>query len=203
MNLSSELIHLAVIKTKRGDHLMIAMHHLIVDGVSWRIIFKNFIEAYENICKGISYFEQNYITLQGEIDVEALKKAYCMLIKNCDIFRTVFMYENLQEPRRIVKKSENTQINFKFEDISTDNTFDEKNRIIDKYCIKGKKECFNLQAGPLMRIKLFKLDEISYRLILSDHHILMDGWSMAIVFKEIFENYESITGVKSKWTLIY
>ncbi|MBU3090545.1 amino acid adenylation domain-containing protein [Clostridium sp. CF011] len=139
-----------------------------------------------------SYFEQNYITLQGEIDVEALKKAYCMLIKNCDIFRTVFMYENLQEPRQIVKNYENTQINFKFEDISTDNTFDEKNRIVDEYCIKDKKEGFNLQVGPLIRMKLFKLDEISYRLILSDHHILMDGWSMSIVFKEIFENYESI-----------
>ncbi|MBU3188238.1 amino acid adenylation domain-containing protein [Clostridium bowmanii] len=144
----------------------------------------------DNESKG--YFEQNYITFKGKIDCEALENAYCMLIKKYDIFRTVFMYENLQEPRQIVKKYENTQMRFDFEDISTDNSLEEIKMIIDEYCIKDKKEGFDLQVGPLIRLKLFKIDEITYRLIWSDHHILMDGWGMSIAFKEIFQNYESI-----------
>lgn len=40
------LVHLALFSTKEGDHLLIAIHHLVVDGVSWRILFEDFASAY-------------------------------------------------------------------------------------------------------------------------------------------------------------
>ncbi|MFS0553782.1 amino acid adenylation domain-containing protein [Brevibacillus sp. 179-C9.3 HS] len=40
------LVHLGLFSTKEGDHLLIAIHHLVVDGVSWRILFEDFSTAY-------------------------------------------------------------------------------------------------------------------------------------------------------------
>ncbi|QHZ56608.1 tyrocidine non-ribosomal peptide synthetase TycB [Brevibacillus sp. NSP2.1] len=40
------LVHLALFSTNAGDHLLIAIHHLVVDGVSWRILFEDFSSAY-------------------------------------------------------------------------------------------------------------------------------------------------------------
>ncbi|MGG4442605.1 tyrocidine non-ribosomal peptide synthetase TycB [Brevibacillus fortis] len=40
------LVHLALFSTKEGDHLLIAIHHLVVDGVSWRILFEDFSSTY-------------------------------------------------------------------------------------------------------------------------------------------------------------
>ncbi|WDF52837.1 amino acid adenylation domain-containing protein [Paenibacillus sp. KACC 21273] len=40
------LIRLALFHTVKGDHLLIVIHHLIVDGVSWRIIFEDFSSGY-------------------------------------------------------------------------------------------------------------------------------------------------------------
>ncbi|MED1944045.1 MULTISPECIES: tyrocidine non-ribosomal peptide synthetase TycB [Brevibacillus] len=40
------LVHLALFSTEEGDHLLIAIHHLVVDGVSWRILFEDFSSAY-------------------------------------------------------------------------------------------------------------------------------------------------------------
>ena len=40
------LVKLALFKTHEGDHLLITIHHLIVDGISWRIIFEDFAEGY-------------------------------------------------------------------------------------------------------------------------------------------------------------
>ncbi|MCP5106114.1 MAG: AMP-binding protein [bacterium] len=36
------LVKLGLFKTAEGDHLLIAVHHLVVDGVSWRILFEDF-----------------------------------------------------------------------------------------------------------------------------------------------------------------
>jgi len=41
------LVHLGLFKTNDGDHLLIVIHHLVVDGVSWRIILEDFISGYK------------------------------------------------------------------------------------------------------------------------------------------------------------
>ncbi|MBJ8193628.1 hypothetical protein JDS79_43700, partial [Bacillus cereus] len=35
-----------------GDHLLIVIHHLAVDGVSWRILFEDLATAYDQASKG-------------------------------------------------------------------------------------------------------------------------------------------------------
>ncbi|MCG7317691.1 non-ribosomal peptide synthetase [Brevibacillus laterosporus] len=40
------LVKLAIFQTSKGDYLLIAIHHLVIDGVSWRILFEDFSTAY-------------------------------------------------------------------------------------------------------------------------------------------------------------
>ena len=44
------LVKLGLFKTKNGDHLLMAIHHLVIDGVSWRIILEDFSNGY-NLAK--------------------------------------------------------------------------------------------------------------------------------------------------------
>ncbi|MGN8231420.1 condensation domain-containing protein, partial [Paenibacillus polymyxa] len=46
------LVKLGLFRTAEGDHLLIAIHHLVVDGVSWRILFEDFSTGYEQAIKG-------------------------------------------------------------------------------------------------------------------------------------------------------
>ncbi|WP_053375082.1 non-ribosomal peptide synthase/polyketide synthase [Paenibacillus sp. FJAT-27812] len=47
MNLADgPLVKLGLFVTDDGDHLLITIHHLVVDGVSWRILFEDLEEAY-------------------------------------------------------------------------------------------------------------------------------------------------------------
>lgn len=41
------LVKLRLFKTMEGDHLLIIIHHLVVDGISWRIILEDLAAAYE------------------------------------------------------------------------------------------------------------------------------------------------------------
>ena len=45
------LVKLVLFKTRAGDHLLIVIHHLVVDGVSWRIILEDFAIGYEQATK--------------------------------------------------------------------------------------------------------------------------------------------------------
>ncbi|MEO2261323.1 condensation domain-containing protein, partial [Paenibacillus amylolyticus] len=46
------LMRLGLMKTREGDHLMIVIHHLVVDGVSWRILFEDIQTGYEQAERG-------------------------------------------------------------------------------------------------------------------------------------------------------
>ncbi|MCR8984752.1 amino acid adenylation domain-containing protein [Brevibacillus laterosporus] len=46
------LVKVGLFKSVDGDHLLFVIHHLVVDGVSWRIILEDFAKAYQQIQKG-------------------------------------------------------------------------------------------------------------------------------------------------------
>ncbi|MFD8493115.1 amino acid adenylation domain-containing protein [Amycolatopsis sp. NPDC059657] len=50
-------------------------------------------------------------------------------------------------------------------------------------------DCFDLAKPPLVRMLLARLGPGRYRLLLTHHHILLDGWSMPILVRELFELY--------------
>jgi amino acid adenylation domain-containing protein len=52
---------------------------------------------------------------------------------------------------------------------------------------------FDLAAGPLMRVQLLRLAEDEHILLLSQHHIITDGWSMGILVREVTALYEAFS----------
>ncbi|MCO8162805.1 amino acid adenylation domain-containing protein, partial [Pseudomonas sp. 21LCFQ010] len=50
-------------------------------------------------------------------------------------------------------------------------------------------EPFDLQDGPLLRVGLLQVAPDEYVLVLTQHHIVSDGWSMQLLVKEIIQRY--------------
>jgi amino acid adenylation domain-containing protein len=50
---------------------------------------------------------------------------------------------------------------------------------------------FDLAAGPLVRTKLLRTGEAEYVFLLSMHHIISDGWSMGVFWKELTAIWEA------------
>jgi amino acid adenylation domain-containing protein/non-ribosomal peptide synthase protein (TIGR01720 family) len=49
---SGPLLKGALFKTRQGDHLLLVIHHLVVDGISWRIILEDFESGYKQAVQG-------------------------------------------------------------------------------------------------------------------------------------------------------
>src|SRR5216684_4748010 len=52
---------------------------------------------------------------------------------------------------------------------------------------------FNLKSGPLLRVRLLKLDKKEHMLLLTIHHIVSDGWSIGLFSDEIAAHYEALS----------
>ena len=55
---------------------------------------------------------------------------------------------------------------------------------------------FDLAQGPLLRTTLLRLDKEEHILLLTMHHIVSDGWSMGVLFRELSALYEAFSAGK-------
>ncbi|MGR3219879.1 MAG: amino acid adenylation domain-containing protein [Candidatus Anammoxibacter sp.] len=136
-----------------------------------------------------SFFEQFSFSIHGELNVDLFKVCWNKLFKRYDILRTIFVHKGLERPLQIVVSER--QIDFAYEDISSFQEDKQKARI-EEFETENRKIGFDLSRDVLMRIQAFKLDEDSYTIVWSFHHIILDGWSAGIIIKELFQTYEAV-----------
>ncbi|MFI8709002.1 amino acid adenylation domain-containing protein, partial [Bacillus sp. NPDC077411] len=131
------------------------------------------------------YFEQLDINLSGEINIELLEKACNLLAQSNPTLRTVFKWRNIDKPIQIVLKKKD--IDFQYHNWIACKK-EEQERQINLLKANDKEQGFDLEYVPF-RINLCRLGEKEYKLIISYHHIILDGWSIGIVTKELLTYY--------------
>ncbi len=53
---------------------------------------------------------------------------------------------------------------------------------------------FDLERGPLLRAALARLADDDHVLLLAVHHVVSDGWSMGVLFRDLYALYEALAG---------
>ena len=128
-----------------------------------------------------NYFEQLTSTLAGNLNVDALKQAWENVLERHTILRTSFVYKKLDKMLQVVHKS--VELPFNFEDWRNKKKEMQISDLND-FLTHDKEIGFNLSKAPLMRITIIQIETNKYELIWSYHHLLLDGWSLPIIFKD-------------------
>ncbi len=133
------------------------------------------------------HIEQCIVHLQAELDLLAFKKAWQSILERHSILRTGFIWEGHKKPLQVVLKSVEVSLEQRDWRVLPSSQQQEK---LETY-LREDRECgFNMTKAPLIRLALLQVGDNAYQFILTSHHILMDGWSFPIIFKEIFAFYE-------------
>lgn len=135
------------------------------------------------------YFEQLSLGIKGDIDLRLFEEAWHFIVQTNEMLRTVFRWEKLKKPVQIVFKKRKITINYY--DISNENN-EIKDKLIEEMKTKDKKEKFDLNDVPF-RITLYKVHNQMYEMIISNHHILYDGWGTGIILKEFLTAYAELS----------
>lgn len=119
------------------------------------------------------------VRLQGTLDIPALEQSFAYLVERHESLRTTFdMVDG--EPTQVI----HAPLPFSLPVIAVADAEDALQR--------GRAEGttpFNLRKGPLLRAQLFKIASDDHLLVITMHHIISDGWSVAIFFKELTHAY--------------
>lgn len=132
------------------------------------------------------YLEQFDFKISGEVDPQCMQDALIRVSESHDILRTVFSYKKTDQPRQIVLKSWHPP--FSFKDFRQERSAEEA---VEAFKEADRIRGFNLSRDVLIRGALLRVGNKAWRFILTFHHILMDGWSLAPFFEELFSHYEA------------
>ncbi len=134
------------------------------------------------------YFEQMSCTLQGNLNAIAFQKAWQQTIARHPSLRCAFVWEGVKEPLQIVRKT--VELPWLIDDWQ-ELSAEKQQSALTEFLRSEREKGFQLNQAPLMRLALIRLHPDSYQLVWSRHHLLLDGWSMANIFKEVLQFYEA------------
>ena len=130
-----------------------------------------------------SYNVHADVLLEGKLDTTILREAFQAVADRQEGLRTTFPTVN-GRPFQII--TDKLEIAMPIVDMTGQNEDDpEVENIIN---LEGAYH-FNLEDGPLFRIKMLKLGDARYILMLTMHHIISDGWSLGILVREVAAEY--------------
>jgi gramicidin S synthase 2 len=136
-----------------------------------------------------AYFLQSSFVVEGDMNRDCFQESIDALVARYDVLRTVFTYKKVTSPRQVVLKERTAPV--KFYDISG---LDRQgmNEFIEDFLAQERKKGFNLSKDIPFRASMLKMTDQRYLLVFGMHHIVMDGWCLGIVYKELMLIYAAL-----------
>ena len=125
--------------------------------------------------------------LAGELNAPALERAVNIVVARHEILRTVFRHREGGSVQQVLPPDA-ARVAVEPEDWSV---VGEAHRtdFAKSLAEEASWAIFDLSRTPPLRIRLLKLATHDHVLLLTLHHIIMDGWSVEVFMKELAESY--------------
>ncbi|QXH69762.1 non-ribosomal peptide synthetase [Pseudomonas asgharzadehiana] len=125
-----------------------------------------------------AYHVPTALHLRGQLNVPALEQAFQALVQRHEALRTTFVEEGERTLQVIHAHVELPVLRENVEAAQI------------QRCVEAEiQRPFDLLNGPLMRVKLLAITADHHVLVITQHHIVSDGWSMQIVVDELVSLY--------------
>nr|WP_327533124.1 non-ribosomal peptide synthetase [uncultured Mycolicibacterium sp.] len=129
------------------------------------------------------YAVQLGITVAGSLDPDRLRDAVHAVIGRHPNLAARFL-EQFGEPVQIIAAT--PEIAWQHFDLHGEADAEGK---IEQICADERTAVCDLAGRPVFRAALFGVSDNRHRLVLTVHHIVIDGWSLPILLKEVFAHY--------------
>ena len=134
------------------------------------------------------YVNQQCVEVEGNLDTEQFAAAWQEVIARHSILRTGFEWAGMDEPVQIVAPE--SKLEWMSKDFRKLNEA-EQAEALQAFLTADRMRSFDLRRPPLMRLALIQTAETIFQVIWTHHHLLLDGWSVPILWTEVLEIYRS------------
>lgn len=133
------------------------------------------------------------VRLSGTLRADVLRSSVEMLIGRHEVLRTVFPSQDGDTWQQVLAEAACPVPVSDLSALAAQRRSAECERIS-----RAEAEApFDLAHGPLLRARLVKLADREHVLLLTLHHIVADGWSVALIMRELATAYEALAQGRS------
>lgn len=145
------------------------------------------------------YFNQVALRLVGAIEPKLFLLAWQHLLERHTILRTSFHWTHLPFPLQTVHR----WVKLPVHELDWSGLAGaELNKKLSQFLEADRKQLFDLSAPPLMRLALARVAPKEWQLIITIHHLIVDGWSWSVMLSEVRTFYQQlVAGEENQRTL--
>ncbi|ATB48289.1 non-ribosomal peptide synthetase [Corallococcus macrosporus] len=132
------------------------------------------------------YFNQLVCELR-RLDVRAFTQAWEAVVLAHPILRTALVWDDVDEPVQVVLRE--VELPIRVEDWRGLEP-DARDSRWESFLEEDRREGIDLSQAPLVRLALMRVGEDAYRFVFSHSHLILDGWSVPLVLRDVFAAYE-------------
>ncbi|MGV8003061.1 amino acid adenylation domain-containing protein [Photorhabdus temperata subsp. temperata] len=133
-----------------------------------------------------AYFNQLSVDLRGRLEPERFKQAWRDVVAHYDALRVGFHWQEGVEPVQKITVDNHFPI---FELDWCGESEEQIKSMLTRWLRTDRQRGFDLSAPPLMRLHIIRLAGDLHKMVWSFHHLLVDGWSVALIFKTLYDLY--------------
>ncbi|CAH2574160.1 Linear gramicidin synthase subunit C [Planktothrix rubescens] len=131
-----------------------------------------------------AYNECPAIRLTGNLNIDILEQSLNAIIQRHEILRTTFPMVEGKPIQKIAPFLKVNLLKVELKDLPIEK--------VEEIVAQELQKPFDLTQSPLLRFTLFDLGYEDYILVPVIHHIIIDGWSKGILFKELSSFYQAL-----------
>ena len=147
---------------------------------------------------GLPQFNLPFVyRLQGPLNIPALEQSLAEVVRRHDSLRMGFAWVKGQ-PIAVVAPAADIDPQLVVEDLAAgipSGSKRAKELLLKKAELQAQEEAwqpFEMSRAPLFRARLLRLGQDDHILLLTLHHVIVDGWSIGLLFEEVAEIYSAL-----------
>ena len=124
------------------------------------------------------YVVQVQLRLRGQLRTDLVRRVWQELAARYEVLRSTVRWLDVNEPVQVV----HPQVDIPVEQIAAAEG-------LDDWLAADRRAGFDLAAGPLLRVALLRHSADSHTMVVSNHHIILDGWSSSRLLETFLTAY--------------
>lgn len=136
-----------------------------------------------------AYFEQVCYMYRGPLNTSAFGAAWQRVIQRHEILRTSFSAGDAERFCQFVHTEARLSLQEQdWRGLSPSEQELRRDQFLKEDCNRG----FDLATAPLIRVAVLQTGDEAFWIVVSNHHLILDGWSMSLVRDEVSQFYQQL-----------
>ncbi|WP_267939156.1 non-ribosomal peptide synthetase [Streptomyces sp. BSE6.1] len=139
-----------------------------------------------------AYTEQLVCTLSGALDPQVFLDAWRRAVNRHSALRAHCVWQETDTPLLVVPRRIDVPALYEDWTAGDDDAGGSAAERVAEFLASDRRAGFELSGSPLVRLALFRTAAEEWTFVWTNHHILMDGWSLPVLAGDAFALYTSL-----------